>query len=339
MTPSLLREKLRQDYLALNSLAGLAMRQQIQQDPLGFTGIILDKLTVLRGGMRLILHDGFFVSADGRHCLLWAESSLPLTNSDNAALINQLIEVGLAASLKTGVKARIIGPLPHTLANVNTIKGDLGKLLPIAVIALVLFLLVFLRDWRALLLVAMPFFAAPPAIALLGVVHGKVSAMALGFGIVLLGIGVDFAIHIYVGCRSAQSPGKIPNDLRKSLIMAFLTTITVFTVLLLSKIPAHRQMAFLAITGLSWALILAWQLIPSIAGKGLGPTGRGARLLGAHGLLTHSRQLRSVKLLIWFIILGAGVAVWPSLHYNGDLRALDVPSASIKNDENNYYSL
>jgi hypothetical protein len=337
MTPALLQEKLHQDYLALNSLAGLAMRQQIQQDPLGFTGIILEKLTALRGGMRLTLHDGFFVSDDGRHCLLWAESAIPLTNSDNAALINQLIEAGLAVSLKTGVKARIIGPLPHTLANVKTIKGDLGRLLPIAVIALVLFLLVFLRDWRALLLVAMPFFAAPPAIALLAVVHGKVSAMALGFGIVLLGIGVDFAIHIYVGCRSAQSPGKITKDLRKSLIMAFLTTITVFAVLLLSRVPAHRQMALLAIVGLSWALVLAWQLIPSFAGRGFGPSGRGARLLGAHGLLTHSRQLRAVKMLIWFIILAAGVAVWPSLHYNGDLRALDVPSASIKNDERAFF--
>ncbi|MCK4839737.1 MAG: hypothetical protein KAS94_13120, partial [Desulfobulbaceae bacterium] len=332
MTPELLREKLRQDYLDLNSLAGLAMRQQIQQDPLGFTGVVLEKLTALRGGMRLTIRDGFFVSSDGRHCLLWAESSTPLTSSSNAALINQQIEDGLALSLKDGVKARIIGPLPHTLANANTIRSDLAKLLPVAIIALVLFLLVFLRDWRALLLVAMPFFAAPPAIALLWVVYGKVSAMALGFGIVLLGIGVDFAVHIYVGCRS-ESSGKISKDLRKSLIMAFLTTVTVFAVLLMSRVPAHRQMAFLAIVGLSWALILAWQLIPLLAGREGGPSGFAARLAGASGLINHGRQLRSLKLLVWLVILGAGAAVWPSLQYNGDLRTLDVPSASVKNDE------
>jgi hypothetical protein len=333
MTPELLRKKLRQDYLELNSLAGLAMRRQIQQDPLGFTGVVLEKLTALRGGMRLTIRDGFFVSGDGKHCLLWAESSIPLTSSTNAALINQQIEDGLAVSLKDGIKARIIGPLPHTLANANTIRSDLGKLLPVAVIALVLFLLLFLRDWRALLLVAMPFFAAPPAIALLSVVYGKVSAMALGFGIVLLGVGVDFAVHIYVGCRSDRSSGKISKDLRKSLIMAFLTTITVFAVLLLSKVPAHRQMAFLAIVGLSWALILAWQLIPLLAGRGGGPSGLGVRLPGASGLLNHGRQQRPFKLLVWLLILAAGVAAWPSLHYNGDLRTLDVPSASVKNDE------
>ncbi|MBU0483429.1 MAG: hypothetical protein KKB30_02810 [Proteobacteria bacterium] len=333
MTPAMLREKLRADYLELNSLAGLAMSRQIQQDPLGFTGVILQKMTALRGGMKLMLRDGFFVSADGRHCLLWAESAIPLTRSANAVLVNRQIEDGLAASLGNGIKAGIIGPLPHTLANANTIRRDLGRLLPVAVIALVLFLFLFLRDWRALFLVSMPFLAAPPAIALLYAVNGRVSAMALGFGIVLLGIGVDFAVHIYVGCRTDQAAGKISTDLRKSLIMAFLTTITVFAVLLLSKVPAHRQMAFLAIVGLSWALILAWHFVPSISGKSFGPSELGIRLLGARGLLKYGHHWRPVKLLVWLIILGAGMAVWPSLHYNGDLRALDVPTQKVINDE------
>lgn len=339
MAPARLREKLREDYQELNSLAGLAMGKQIQQDPLGFTGVVLDKLTALRGGMRIMLRNGFFVSTDGKHCLLWAESAVPLTSSASAELVNQRIEDALAVSLKNGVKARIIGSLPHTLANANTVKNDLGRLLPIAVIALVFFLFVFLRDWRALLLVAMPFMAAPPAIALLSVVYGKVSAMALGFGIVLLGIGVDFAVHIYVGCQADHFTGKISGDLRKSLIMAFLTTIMVFAVLLLSKVPAHRQMAFLAIIGLAWALVLAWQLVPPLARK-ISESSRGrSRLLRAHSLLSFGRQLRSVKLLVWLALIGGGLSVWPSLHYNGDLRALDVPSEIVKNDERAFVNI
>lgn len=332
IAPQVLREKLREDYLVLNSLAGLAMRQQIQQDPLGFTGIMLEKLTALRGGMRLTIRDGFFVSEDGQHCLLWAESAIPLTNSANAALINQQLENILAVSLKKGVKARIIGPLPHTLANADTIRSDLGKLLPVAIGALVLFLLFFMRDWRALFLVAIPFMAAPLAIALSAVMYGQVSAMALGFGIVLLGIGVDFAVHIYVGCRMELS-AEIPADLRKSLMIAFLTTISVFAVLLFSKIPAHRQMAFLAIAGLAWALILAWQLVPALAVKGFELSGGGLRFMGAPGLLNNWRSLRVVKLLVWLLLLAGGLAAWPTLNYNGDLRALDVPSPMIENDE------
>jgi hypothetical protein len=92
-------------------------------------------------------------------------------------------------------------------------------------------------------------------------------------------------------------------------------------------------MAFLAIVGLSWSLILAWQLIPGLAGKGAGPGELGARILGVDTLLNFGRRLRPLKLLLWLIILAGGVLVWPSLHYNGDLRALDVPVASVKSDE------
>lgn len=334
LTPQELRRKLREDFLELNSLAGLAMGRQIQEDPLGFTLVVLEKLSSLRGGMRLRINDGFFVSEDGKHCLLWAESKLPLTGSANGAVINRQIEDAMAASLRQGVSARIIGPLPHTLANAETIRHDLSRLLPIAIVCLVLFLLLILRDWRALLLVAVPFLAAPPAIALLAAVHGEVSAMALGFGIVLLGIGVDFAVHIYLGCRPGNCAGRIPGDLRKSLLTAFLTTILVFAVLLLSKVPAHRQMALLAIIGLSWALFLAWQLVPLLARNLLADIGESPRpLLPFLSALNNDRKWRRLKVLLWLALLGCGLTVWPSLRYNGDLRALDVPSDSIRAGE------
>lgn len=333
MAPDALREKLREGFLTLNSPAGLAMRHQIQADPLGFTGVILEKLASLRGALRINISDGFFVSNDGRHCLLWAESALPLTGSGNAALVNQRIEEALARAVKEPVRARIIGPLPHTLANAETIRGDLTRLLPFAVVVLVAFLLLFLRDWRALLLLAIPFLAAPPAVALLAWVYGRVSAMALGFGIVLLGIGVDFAVHIYMGAGSGPAAGKIPADLRRSLLMAFLTTIAVFAVLLLSKVPAHRQMALLAITGLSWALFLAWQLVPSLAGKGGGSSSRERLELMVIRWPGQGGVGRTPKLVVWLLLLAAGLAVWPTLRYDGDLRALDVPLPAIKEDE------
>ncbi|MCA1766412.1 MAG: MMPL family transporter, partial [Desulfobulbaceae bacterium] len=333
MKPEVLREKLGEAFQTLNSPAGLAMRRQIQGDPLGFTTVILEKMSTLRGSLRLNIHDGFFIGNDGRHCLLWAESAIPLTASGNAARVNQRLEEALARTLQDRVKARIIGPLPHTLANAGTIRSDLARLLPFAVVVLVVFLLLFLRDWRALFLIAIPFLAAPPAVALLAGVYGRVSAMALGFGIVLLGIGVDFAVHIYIGAGSDPAAGKIPRDLRRSLLMALLTTVGVFGVLLLSRVPAHRQMALLGIIGLSWAFVLAWQLAPALAAKGGVftlkelPFTRVTRLLGEGG-----RQ-RPVKLSIWLLFLTAGLSVWPSLRYNGDLRALDVSDPAVKEDE------
>ncbi|MDT8335499.1 MAG: hypothetical protein RQ753_07360 [Desulfurivibrionaceae bacterium] len=333
MAPEVLREKLAEAFQALNSPAGLAMKRQIQGDPLGFTSVILEKLSTLRGALRLNIHDGFFISNDGRHCLIWAESAIPLTVSGNAVLVNQRLEEALARSLKERVTARIVGPLPHTLANAGTIRSDLARLLPVAIVALVTFLLLFLRDRRALLLVAIPFLAAPPAVALLAGFYGKVSAMALGFGIVLLGIGVDFAVHIYLGARGIHSTGKISGDLRGSLFMAFFTTIAVFAVLLLSSVAAHRQMALLGIIGLSWAFVLAWLLAPPLGAQSGVFTPNGPLFVKEMRLFGQGSHQRWLKLTIWLLLLAAGLSVWPSLRYNGDLRALDVPVQAVSDDE------
>ncbi len=332
ISPENLRKSLKENYLKLNTPEGLLMVNHIRRDPLGFSMIILEKLKSLRGGMKMEVNDGFFVSADGHHCLLWAESVGSLTSSVTASQVKEEIDSAISKSLQPGVKAAIVGPLPHTLANSSTIRRDLGRLLPIAGLALLVILLSSMRNWRALLVVSIPFLAVPPAIALISFLYGTVSAMALGFGIVLLGIGVDFAVHIYLG---SNDEGEIPAALKKTLSMAFLTTISVFTVLLFSTVPAHRQMALLAIAGLSWSLVMAWRLVPAlVSGKGRGDAkelavvSRNILLQGEKGLL--------LKVGCWLCLITAGIVVWPLLHYDGDLRSLDVPSASVKSDERDF---
>jgi len=340
LEPVQLREVLRNNFKRLNSLAGLAMAGQIQSDPLDFTSLIFEKMAVLRGGLNLSIQNGFFVSPDGRNCLLWAESTLPLTSSGEAALVKEELDKAFAAGLGKGVRARIIGPLPHTLANVNTIRHDLARLLPVAMAALVCFLLLFLKNWRALMVVAIPFLAAPPAVALLAMYSGTVSGMALGFGIVLLGIGVDFAIHIYVGCRGIQGEGSIPINLQGSLLMAALTTISVFVVLFFSAVPAHRQMAFLAVTGLSWALYLSWNLVPFLGRAAGVKEPVGSQFAGRLINISLPKQInKSFRLTGWLLLLLAGVICWPGLRYNGDLRTLDVSSEKVRQDEQHFHRI
>ena len=333
LTPERLDERLHQAFLDLNSPTGLLMARQIRTDPLNFLGLVLSKLSNLRGRLRLTVQDGYFVSEDGRHCLLWGESVKPLTGSESATLIKAELDRLLAGTLPAGVKARVIGPLPHTLANANTIRHDLSRLLPVALVALVLVLLLVLRDWRGLVVVAIPFLAAPPAIAILALFYPHPSAMALGFGIVLLGIGVDFAIHLYLGGRAEGGRLRIPPELRRSLLMAAATTISVFVVLLFSQVPAHRQMATLAIAGLALALLLAWRFIPLLPGRR--PAESATREICSTRM---TGRMAGAVVAGWLLLLAGGVVGWSHLHYNGDLKSLDVPTKQVKEDERVFLS-
>jgi len=184
----------------------------------------------------------------------------------------------------------------------------LQKLLPAATILLFLLLAFTLRDIRALVVFSVPYLAAPPAIAVTRLAYGDLNGMALGFGIVLLGIAIDFPIHLY------------------------LTTMAGFIILLFSQVVAHRQMGLLAFVGVGLALVFSWLLIPTIAG-------RKSQGLAAPDKTVSRRVFgRSPRLLVgcWLLLFIPGILVWPQLRYNGDLRALDAPDPEVQADEHHF---
>lgn len=334
LAPAALDARMRNAFLALNSPGGLLLAKLVANDPLDLTGVMLGKLASLRGRLRLTVQDGFFVSEDGRHCLLWAESVTPLIASAPAAEVKAELDRILARHLAGGVRARLIGPLPHTLSNSETIKNDLARLLPFDVAVLLLVLFLALRTWQSLLVVTIPFLAAPPALAILSLLYPRISAMSLGFGIVLLGSGADYAIHLYLGARMEKGRAVVPRGLRRSLLFASLTTFAVFIALLFSHVPSHRQMATLAILGMAFALLLAVRLVPPL---GAYQKAEPAALAAVRRLIVVPGRGWALLLLAgWLALLAAGVVGWSKLHYNGDLKTMDTPTAEVKADEREF---
>jgi predicted exporter len=331
-TPAGIAAGVNQAFSLLNGPGSMAMKRQVQHDPLGFSSLILSKLSHLRADFALRLDDGFFISRDGRSCLVAAESRQSLTNLNNALELQSFFR-NAQSRLPPGIEMRLIGSLPHTLANSATIKHDLRVLLPIASVLLLGLLLFSLRSPRALAVFIVPFLAAPPAIGLTRLVHGELTGLALGFGIVLLGIAVDFSVHLYLAlCEGQGGRQRIYGQVAKPMAFAATTTLAVFIVLLFSEVASHRQMALLALFGVIIALGLTWLLIPTVAMAGGVPVGH--RLWAGVGL---GRGVwRPLILVAWVLLLLGGALSWPHLRYNGDLRSLDVPDAGVIADERHF---
>ncbi len=336
LAPRLTDEGVRQimaaNFALLNSPAGLAVKKQLIRDPLGLLPHFLKRLQELRGELAVSMQDGLFMSRDGKHCLLWAESVQSLTDSKQAARVDSFVQQVLAEELAPGIKARIIGPLPHTLANARTVQKDLKRLLPLALISLLILLILTLKKLRAVFVVAIPFLAAPVALAVVGKVFGSISIMALGFGIVLLGISVDFAVHIYLA--RTRGPGAFEDRLaalRRPIAMASATTLGVFVVLLFSSVPSHRQMALLALVGVGLAVVFSWLLVPSLAGDKKNSFREKQPALP--WTMAMPQWFGWLSVALWLGLLIGGLLAWPKLHFSGDLRALDVHSAEIAENE------
>lgn len=330
-----IRQRLKRDFQLLNSPAGIGFKNRVRQDPLGLSLLIYEKLKQLRGEFAISPQDGVFASVDQKNCLIWADSALPLTDSANAVQVQKAIDEILDNSLQPGVSARLIGTLPHTLANIKTVNRDLRLLLPLATITLVLFIISAFRSFKGILVVTIPFLAALPAIMLQNLICGKVSALALGFGIVLTGLAVDFAVHIYLALtREREEMGTILQKLKRPILLAWCTTTGVFVVLLLSSVPSHRQMAVLAIAGITLAVLISWLLVPTIVKKG-----------PQYSSPVPNEKIRTVHLLnplvpiiLWLLLIAGGMACWSSLQYNGDMRVLDAVNKQVQQDDISFHN-
>lgn len=336
ISPEGIKNGLQKSFALLNSPAGIALKKQVQFDPLGLTSLALTKLNLMRSEFSVQIDEGFFMSKDGLSCLLVAQSAGSLTDSAQAKEIERILAEATSAALTPGIEASVIGSLPHTLANSRSIEADLRVLLPVATVLLVLLFMFAFRDIRALVVVGVPYLAAPMAIGLTTLFHGKLSGLALGFGIVLLGIAVDYSIHLYLALIEGEGEGDRREALKKvarPMLYAFLTTGSVFIVLMFSQVPSHQQMALLAFFGILFAAACACLVIPTIA-----PARPKQRLKPAKikwvAFLTPKRP--GLVLLGWMVVLVLGAMSWPRLHYNGDLRALDVPDARVKEDERHF---
>jgi predicted exporter len=319
------------DFVQLNNPAGIPLVNQVRRDPLGLITLLFKRLQGLKGEFSITINDGYFLSKDRTSCLIWAESISPLTDSFHAEKINKAINNILQQNSMQGIKVRIIGTLPHTLANANLVKNDLRRLLPLASLCLLAFLLFALKGVRSILVMTIPLMAAPIAIASLNLIYDRVSSIALGFGIVLLGIAVDFSIHLYLALTSGKTPTIGLNDITKPISLAAISTVGVFVVLLFSEVPSHRQMATLAIVGLIIALFFAFLLIPTIVPQKI--NNRLSDMQVNVELPFSTPRGASIKIILWLLLIALGCWSWPQLEYDGDLRSLDVPNKQIIKDE------
>ncbi|SDP49152.1 MMPL family transporter [Desulforhopalus singaporensis] len=333
LTPAAIKEAMRENFLLLNSPVGMAMKERVRHDPLDFLSVLLNKLAFLQAEFQVRPDAGFLMSRDGRSLLVLAESTVSLTDSKNSELLDDELQAIFETVLQPGISAEMIGTLPHTLANSRIIKKDLRFLLAAATVMLTLLLAFTLRDIRAVVVFGVPFLGALPAIGITRFIFGEIGALALGFGIVILGIAVDFSVHLYLALtREKGGRKKILREVRKPILFACLTTVSVLVVLLLSDVASHRQMAVLALAGVLFGVVFAWLLIPTIVGD---REGAATDASDAAPVENHSHAGRWI-LAMWLSLVAAGVLCWPHLHYNGDLAVLDASAREVVDVEKRF---
>jgi 1-acyl-sn-glycerol-3-phosphate acyltransferase len=248
-------------YKMLMTPAGAYMKKAFISDPLGLSSLGYKKIQkAFSNGDYKIIENRIF-TADERNLIFFIKPTFPTKDSGkNSELVSKFNQI--FRSVDSGVQVHYFGSPVVAAGNAERIKKDLNQIVTIIIVVLFLFLSLFYRSvYHFFILIIPVIFGAAVGLAVLYLVKGQVSSISLGIGAVLLGITIDYSLHIFTHFKKVKSAEKLLDDISSSLMMSCLTTIAAFVCLLFTDSEALRQLglfasvSFLA-SGLSALIIL-----------------------------------------------------------------------------------
>jgi len=167
----------------------------------------------------------------------------------------------------------------------------------------------------------------------LALFHETVSAIVIGFGAVLIGISIDFAMHVYFAiARHQGDPGTATQALTKPILFCVLTSCAAFGALFLSGIPGIRQLALFSICGLIASSILSLFILPLMSNKAT------VRPMPS-GLSLGTSPYPKLALTLWAIIMGICIWFGSSTSIDPDLRNIGYRPTSLQETEKRFSSI
>jgi 1-acyl-sn-glycerol-3-phosphate acyltransferase len=341
LSPAAIEENIEGDFRSLISPAGMATRKFILRDPLNLTPLALRKLDRFQLDDNFILFNSVVFTRDLQHLLFFLDPVYPSSNTrDNLGLIRH-IEATLTAlspELK-GLQVEYYGGTAVAVANSVRVKKDIVLTVSIAMAFFLLVFIVFFRKPGVILLMFVPVLVGTGvSIAMLTLLYGKVSAIALGVGVIFIGITVDYSLHLFTHLRTGQSVPETLGRISLPVMMGSLTTASAFLCLTVVKSEALKQIGVFAAFAVIISALTLLIVIPLLTGKMKGwtagkKTGIAERLM-AYNFEKNRILVAGVIVLSILLSFTAG-----KIRFNGDISTLNYMTAQLSSSESTLRSI
>ncbi len=258
----------KQNYNTLVSPTGLLAKKTIARDPLGISLQGIQQLKQLGVSEDFELENGFLVSTDKEHLLLFITPKFPASETDaNEIFVEQLyaLQKVLNIQLEPNAHASYFGGVFIAVANAQQIKSDIQYTVGIALTILLLLFIFFYRKLTVPVILFIPtVFGAVLSVAFLALFRGEISAISLGIGSVLLGVTLDYSLHILTIIRNGDSTELLFRDIVKPILMSSLTTALAFLCLLFIDSQALQDLGIFAAISVLGAAVFSLVFIPQV---------------------------------------------------------------------------
>ena len=277
----------------LASPAGLLTESMVPSDPTGEMMTLIGQLGQRQPPRTL---DGVWASRNGKRALLIVQTRAAGSDTDGQERAVDSIRSAfdaVLASQHVRASLQMTGPGVFAVEARSHIEREVTRLSIVSSALILALLLLVYRSWPPLLLGLVPVVSGAIAgIAAVAIGFGVVQGVTLGFGVTLIGEGVDYSIYLFVQSRSradSESAGSpLPaaawSGIWPTLRLGMLTSVFGFASLLPSGFPGLAQLGLYSLTGVLAAGLATRFVLPALLPRDfmirdLSPIGRAAQRL------------------------------------------------------------
>ncbi len=321
-------------YQQLTSPSGMVLSDVVLKDPLGIGVHLLQNFERLSPDLQYEIYAGRLFTKDLSSMLMFIEPTYGMGDTGNNDRLVSLLEEAEKQAEAYGAEVDCIGGSIVAVYNARQIKRDTSITLSIALaFILVVILCSFRNRWSVPLIITPPLFGALFALAVIGLLKGEISAIAIGAGAVVLGISLSYSIHMIAHLNHISSPRQIIEELATPLTIGSLTTIGAFAALMFTSSALLQDMGLFAVLALIGTTLFCLVFLP--------------HFLDRAGGAKHSRLLERIehvvgyrydtnKWLIAFVFIATVVALffWQDVRFNDDMSKINfVPEHIVKAEQ------
>jgi 1-acyl-sn-glycerol-3-phosphate acyltransferase len=270
LTQKAIATRLQSNYTTLSNPSGFAMRRFIAADPLAINALALRHLQQLQPDKQYNHYRQHIFTKDLRHLLFFlVPESSGTESAHNAEIVDHLDEsIDHLKATFPEITAEYFGGPAVSVCNARQIRQDTMLTLNIALIVILLFFIIAFRSKRNPVLMLLPvLFGGAVSLMILYFIKGSVSAITIGAGSIVIGIALNYSIHVISHSKHSRSPREVVAGLSFPLTLGSLTTIGAFLGLTFAKSQALADFGLFSAFCLMGSALFCLTVLPHLLPK------------------------------------------------------------------------
>lgn len=336
--PGAMQAALAANYRTLASPGGVAMKPIIAQDPLGLSFIPLKRLRELKLDESVELYDGYLFSGKPPCLTFFIHTTYPASRTRENEALGELLEQTRQALQRhkeyNQVEFACFGAQLVAAGNAVQMRTDTILTLSITILLLFSLFFFFFRNWLAPLQIMIPVvFGGLFGMAMMYLLKGSVSLIALGASSVILGIAVNYSLHFMSHLRHSGDREETIRELSVPMTIGSFTTIFAFLSLSFLHTPVLRELGLFTAFNLIGSSVCTLVFLPHFISGGTAHQHEERRLNWLEKLSLYS-PYKSKWMVAGILVMTIVLSMFAGkVRFNEDMMRMNFMRADLKKSQ------